>query len=261
MSIQPIARICCTLAVIAAGMSLAGPPASAATSPAAGDHVFTARLADGGAPADGTYDVLVEIWDAAEGGAVIERWTELVVEVEAGRLMIPLPSDLAPPGDLWLELAVRDAGRGDFEALPSRHPLGPKGGGQVCTVNGALQVTGQIEGGLAVQAPVMSIGEDGDYVRMVRGEVAANGSVVSGDGFTAQRMAPGVYRVTFDSAFNEAPTVVATAKSSAWNTNVTVTSWSASEFWVATTRTVTDVQDDHIWGFVAFGPRLLIAPP
>lgn len=72
-----------------------------------------------------------------------------------------------------------------------------------------LDVRGEVKFGAAGQySPAASLEEN---LRMVRGTIAATGTVFAGSGWTVTRPSTGRFDVTFTTAFNGTPTYVATA--------------------------------------------------
>jgi hypothetical protein len=61
-----------------------------------------------------------------------------------------------------------------------------------------------------------------ENLRIIRGEVAGNGIVVAGSGFTASQPFVGIYDITFTTSFAERPTVTATANNQGGATYATM---------------------------------------
>jgi len=103
----------------------------------------------------------------------------------------------------------------------------------------------------AGQKPV-TVGEEN--LRIVRGTVAANGSILKGAGFTVTKGAGGIYTINFSVSFFDTPTV-------------TVTPTETNPFYTLTTQSLTPSQfglfchqlgccnPDIPFGFIAIGPR------
>lgn len=85
--------------------------------------------------------------------------------------------------------------------------------------------------------------------RMVRGSVAADGSIVRGTGFTVTKNGAGDYTVTFDPAFTSVPVVNANAVT--WVAAVQEFSRTASSFRVITYVTTTGANTDQGFDFMA----------
>lgn len=90
-------------------------------------------LEDGGVPADGRYDIRVSLHgDRQSPDALGAPLTFHAVDVRQGRFLLPLELDarLQAQPELWLQLAVRESGKGAFETLPQRDLA--KGGAAAC---------------------------------------------------------------------------------------------------------------------------------
>ena len=113
------------------------------------EFVYQGRLHDGGAPADGIYDVGFELYDRIEGGTLLGRVDRLGLQVEGGLLVAELDFgiDVRSSDGGWLQVEVRSAGQGLFHRLEPRQKVTGEGVG--CTVD--EDVT--INGGLFVDAP------------------------------------------------------------------------------------------------------------
>jgi hypothetical protein len=119
-------------------------------------------------------------------------------------------------------------GSPDFTVLNNR-----SGGGVRLWAGGAERVsilsTGRV--GLGTSAPVAKLdvrgdikhGPNGEYftvgstanLSIVRGVVSNAGTRVFGSGFTSSRTSTGIYQITFDAAFVDQPTIIATCRSTA----------------------------------------------
>jgi len=88
---------------------------------------YQGRLNDGAAPADGSYDLKFDLFDAASGGAPqATSITNLAKGITNGLFTVSLDfgNPFTGPGR-WLEIAVRTNGAGSFFALSPRQPLTP----------------------------------------------------------------------------------------------------------------------------------------
>ena len=90
-------------------------------------------------------------------------------------------------------------------------------------------------------------------LRIVRGKIAANGTILQGSGFSVVRHSPGAY--TFDNAFSQAPVVVTNSETGTYTSNavsVTVTtSGIRSSVYTGSGYTFSD----SIINFIATGPN------
>jgi hypothetical protein len=128
-----------TLALLAAS---AAPPAGAAAEFRLGTaFAFQGRLEQRGAPADGTFDFEIELYDRREGGEPLGRRELLDVAVERGRFALAL--DFGAPfraaAERWLEVRVREPGRGPYTALAPRQRV--EGATTTCTVDSLVVTT------------------------------------------------------------------------------------------------------------------------
>lgn len=87
---------------------------------------YDGSLADGGAPANGSYDVQFTLYDAASGGSVVgSPLTQAAVAVSDGLFSTTL--DFGPGAFTgqarWLEIAVRTNGVSAFTTLTPRQPV------------------------------------------------------------------------------------------------------------------------------------------
>lgn len=89
---------------------------------------YQGQLTDGGKPAQGIYDFIFAIYDAASGGSPLAGpITNSVVGVTNGLFTTTLDfgSSLFTGAALWLEIGVRTNGAGPFTVLEPRQPLTP----------------------------------------------------------------------------------------------------------------------------------------
>lgn len=78
-------------------------------------------------------------------------------------------------------------------------------------VKGDFNVTGKIYVG-STSTSLQVVASSREVLRIVRGSVNSNGSLISGDGFSSTRNDTGRYTIMFNPAFQVSPTVVATQK-------------------------------------------------
>src|SRR5688572_31731516 len=113
-------------AVFFAGLLCAGAFALRAQSTS---FTYQGRLADGGSPASGLYDVRFTLFDAPTNGLSLDGpLANLEVPVTNGLFTVLL--DFGLPlfngGDRWLEISVRTNGSvGPYTALSPRQPITP----------------------------------------------------------------------------------------------------------------------------------------
>jgi hypothetical protein len=86
---------------------------------------YQGRLDDGGAPANGIYDLRFAIYDAASAGTPQgDALTNAATAVSNGLFTVTLDFGNQFPGsDRWLEISVRTTGEGAFSTLNPRQPL------------------------------------------------------------------------------------------------------------------------------------------
>ena len=96
-------------------------------------------------------------------------------------------------------------------------------------------------------------------LKIIRGVVAANGSLVVGSGFTCSRSATGVYSINFTSAFSAGATVVLTPMAEGGVLNLAIVSLAVAN--VSNVTSYADVKAyrsstaaDNRFGFIAIGP-------
>ena len=116
-----------------------------------------------------------------------------------------------------------------------------------------LDVRGNIKLGSTGQYSALGGQED---LRLIRGDIDGNGTVIRGTGFTVVRQSEGVYDVTFVPAFSGIPTVIATAVIGTgqprWATNATFfQSSSTARIVMVTSGSATDSD----WSLCVIGPR------
>lgn len=86
-------------------------------------------------------------------------------------------------------------------------------------------------------------------LKMIRGWVAANGAITSGEGFTVSNGSTGVYTITFSVAFSEEPAVVATAASTLVPVNNSVSSSAV----ILNFRSLANALTNTQFSFIAIG--------
>jgi hypothetical protein len=104
---------------------------SLAQTPMGSGFTYQGRLADGSAPASGSFDFEFRLFDAAAGGAQVGSTVSTpAVAVASGLFTVTL--DFGPaafgPDARWLALAVRPAGGGAYTTLAPRQRLTPTAG-------------------------------------------------------------------------------------------------------------------------------------
>lgn len=89
------------------GRPKSAPPAGAA--PASGWVSYQGRLADGGIPASGSYDLQFRLFDAASAGNAVGGVIQQTLTVQAGvfTTSLPLEPSSFPGADRWIEVRVR----------------------------------------------------------------------------------------------------------------------------------------------------------
>ncbi len=86
---------------------------------------YQGRLTDGGAPANGNYDLQFALFDAVSGGTLIGTQTQNAVSVSAGIFTVQLNfgANAFPGADRFLEISARPSGGGSFTLLTTRQPI------------------------------------------------------------------------------------------------------------------------------------------
>ncbi len=116
-------------------------------------------------------------------------------------------------------------------------------------------VHGQVWVGNSAQYKVPGTSE-GSPLRILRGHIAASGSITTGEGFTVTKTGTGAYTVTFTTPFSSEPTITATPQVGlariATCTNVGTGSAQIRTFDVTGSSAVAIDQDFH---FIAIGPQ------
>lgn len=237
------------------------------------EFTYQGRLMEAGAPADGFFDMRVRLFDIPTGGA-----PDLVlcidnVDVVDGLFTVPLDfGDAFDGNDRYLEFAVKAdvnepcGGFGvTFTTLSPRQ--------KVTATPYALHTRGLFVDsaenvGIGTDTPgapldvrgSMKLGNTGELfapggpenLRIIRGSVSSAGAILEGSGFTVSHRGTGLYLVTFNTAFSDAPTVLGSAGAgrtfSAGNLGTT----SAD---IATQSTTTGSTADAQFHFIAIGPR------
>lgn len=118
-----------TQSILAAALMLA-----LATTPAAAAEtlIYSGTLQDGGKPAEGQYDLRVQLYDAATGGQALGPAITLnAVKVENGRFHVPitLQQALPPQGSVWLQAQLQPPGNSGFQPLSGRQEISASTGG------------------------------------------------------------------------------------------------------------------------------------
>ena len=110
------------------GLSTLNPQPSSSPSPLGTAFNYQGRLADGGNPANGSYDLKFTLYDADTGpGMVAGPLTNAAVAVSNGLFTVMLDFGNAFDGNArWLELGVRTNGSpSDFTLLAPRQEVNP----------------------------------------------------------------------------------------------------------------------------------------
>jgi len=90
----------------------------------AAGFTYHGNLSDGGAPAEGRYDLRVSLYADEHAVAPLgDAVTLYGVDVHEGRFSTEIAFAAAPPQDGWIGVAVRKAGGGDFVELGGRSEI------------------------------------------------------------------------------------------------------------------------------------------
>lgn len=125
------------IAALAAAVALALPGADAL----AASLTYRGTLQDGGKPANGSYDLRLTLYPAAEGGKAIGSPVTLHgVPVRDGTFSTEVDFGAAANGSgtAWVEAAIAPAGNGDFAALDTRSPASLDSPAATCDGSWAL---------------------------------------------------------------------------------------------------------------------------
>ncbi|WP_395792246.1 tail fiber domain-containing protein [Aquimonas sp.] len=119
--------------------------------PAVADSVqYAGSLQDGGKPANGVFDLRVQLYSAEQGGvAMSEPMTFYAVTVQDGRFSVPveLSQPLPAQGSVWLEAQLKAPDGVDFQALQGRQEVKSALGGGTCwDTNGNTGLTAGVLG-------------------------------------------------------------------------------------------------------------------
>lgn len=188
------------------------------------------------------------------------------LDVRGGAMLVENLGDQADL--LWLaserSWVFRQEGAGSAAALKLEN-IG--GGGNK---NFIVQTTGLV--GVGTTAPLAKLdvrgdirmGTSGQYqatggtenLRLLRGRISGSGSILQGSGFTAARVLPGWYTVTFAAPFTAVPTVIATAVSPSGTQQISATCANhATNVVVVHLRNNSNVGVDNDFDFIVVGPR------
>ncbi|MBK7146025.1 MAG: tail fiber domain-containing protein [Xanthomonadales bacterium] len=87
----------------------------------AAEFVYLGQIDDRGTPANGRYDLRIAAFgDEKSAAELMAPITFGAIEVKDGRFELRFDAALASARETWLEVAVRDAGAGDFATIPGR---------------------------------------------------------------------------------------------------------------------------------------------
>ena len=156
---------------------------------------YQGRLADGGNPAQGIYDLRFTIYDSATNGSVVAGpLTNAAAAFSNGLVTVGLDfgSDVFTGDARWLEIGVRTNGGSDFIALAPRQPLTPAPyafyAPSANMANSASNLLGVLAGGLLsgtysnvlnLSNPANSFGGDGSQLTAIGTSALADNSVTS----------------------------------------------------------------------------------
>ncbi len=99
---------------------------SAFSIPAGSGFSYQGQLTDGGSPANGNYDIIIDAYKLSSGGSVLATQSFIAVTVSNGLISIPQVDfgDALYDGDeVWLEVSVRVTGGGPFTPLIPRQRM------------------------------------------------------------------------------------------------------------------------------------------
>jgi len=116
-----------------------------AAGPSATAFTYRGELVQRGAPAEGVFDLALELYDLPTDGTLLGRVELAGVQVKDGAFTVVVDFGLPLPGcgvNRYLETHVRPAGGSEYTRLLPRQPLKSKAD---CTVDGTLTVTAMLE--------------------------------------------------------------------------------------------------------------------
>lgn len=188
------------------------------------------------------------------------------LDVRGGSVLVENVGDQADL--LWLaserSWVFRQEGTGSATALKLENVGGGGNKNFVVQTTGLMGVgTTQPLAKLDVRGDIR-LGSSGQYhapggtenLRLVRGTVASNGSILAGAGFTVVRVLPGWYTVTYSSAFSGVPSVTVTARSGAGSTpQFANTHLVTANSFVIQVKTAAGAIVDSDVDFCVMGPR------
>jgi hypothetical protein len=179
----------------------------------------TGRLTDlGGVPLPaGVKEFTFRIFNSSNGGA--QLWPAVDGEVQnintdADGLwtaqvgsVSPLTEQVFADSDVFLEVDVDGTTlpRTRLTTSPFAFHVSTVDGASGGTISGNVEVSGNIKSG----GKFVQVGEEN--LRMIRGVIASNGTIMEGTGFQATRTTVGVYTITFDTPFSDTPAGTATS--------------------------------------------------
>ena len=146
---------------LAAALLLAGQGLMAQTSA----FFYQGRLADGGAPANGAYDLRFAVYDAVTNGSLVSVvLTNSAVGVSNGLFSVTLDfgGGVFTGANRWLDIGVRAAGATNFTLLTPRQPVLPvpyavdaSGASNLLGTLPASQLAGTVPGALSSGASTL----------------------------------------------------------------------------------------------------------
>ncbi|MBW7906126.1 MAG: hypothetical protein LC135_16825 [Phycisphaerae bacterium] len=154
---------------------------------------YQGRLSDAGQPADGDYDFVLRLFDAAGGGNQVgEPFVAEAVPVADGLIALQLDFGTTPfdGQPRWLQIEVRSAGGGPFTILAPRQPLsavpyalyalGGAGDGLWTAVADDIFSANPGSVGIGVAAPAARLHVESTLTRTIMASNTASGSGVYG---------------------------------------------------------------------------------
>jgi hypothetical protein len=228
---------------------------------------------EAGSPADGLFDMRVRLFDVPTGSAPMTVLCVDDVDIVDGLFTVPLDFGDAFNGDeRYLEFAVKAdvnepcggfgvtfttlAPRQKITATP--YALHTRGlfvdsaenvGIGTETPGAPLDVRGNIRLGGAGELFAPGGQEN---LRIIRGSVSSTGAILEGTGFTVSHRGTGLYLITFNTAFSDAPSVIGSCGAARFFSAGSFTVTSAD---VATQSGSTGSSADAPFQFIAIGPR------